>query len=83
MNSQEQESIALIFWVNELIEFGYLHNHSRMWFASIWIHTTKFTLAIGGRFFLKHLLDGDPASNTLVLEMGCWTAYSRQKLFSE
>ena len=27
------------FWVNELIEFGYLHNHSRMWFASIWIHT--------------------------------------------
>ena len=53
------------FWVNELIEFGYLHNHSRMWFASIWIHTLNLPWQLGADFFLKHLLDGDPASNTL------------------
>ena len=53
------------FWVNELIEFGYLHNHSRMWFASIWIHTLNLPWQLGANFFLKHLLDGDPASNTL------------------
>ena len=28
-------------WVNELVETGYLHNHARMWFASIWIFTLK------------------------------------------
>ena len=53
------------FWINELIEFGYLHNHSRMWFASIWIHTLNLPWQLGANFFLKHLLDGDPASNTL------------------
>ena len=53
------------FWVNELIEFGYLHNHSRMWFASIWIHTLNLPWQLGANFFLTHLLDGDPASNTL------------------
>lgn len=53
------------FWVNELIQQGYLHNHSRMWFASIWIHTLKLPWQLGAEFFLKNLLDGDPASNTL------------------
>lgn len=52
-------------WVNELIEFGYLHNHARMWFASIWIFTLELPWALGADFFLRHLLDGDPASNTL------------------
>ena len=52
-------------WVNELINYGYLHNHSRMWFASIWIHTLKLPWELGANFFLKNLIDGDPASNTL------------------
>lgn len=52
-------------WVTELIETGYLHNHARMWFASIWIFTLKLPWALGADFFLRHLLDGDPASNTL------------------
>jgi deoxyribodipyrimidine photo-lyase len=26
-------------WVDELVTTGYLHNHTRMWFASIWIFT--------------------------------------------
>ena len=52
-------------WVNELIRTNYLHNHSRMWFASIWIFTLGLPWQLGARFFLKHLIDGDAASNTL------------------
>jgi len=44
---------------------GYLHNHARMWFASIWIFTLRLPWQLGADFFLRHLLDGDPASNTL------------------
>ena len=52
-------------WVRELIETGYLHNHARMWFASIWIFTLRLPWELGADFFLRHLLDGDAASNTL------------------
>lgn len=52
-------------WCAELKSTGYLHNHVRMWFASVWIFTLKLPWELGARFFLDHLLDGDPASNTL------------------
>ena len=52
-------------WVKELVDTGYLHNHARMWFASIWIFTLQLPWRIGADFFCRHLLDGDPASNTL------------------
>ncbi|WP_306017332.1 FAD-binding domain-containing protein [Oceanicaulis sp. MMSF_3324] len=52
-------------WTAELIETGYLHNHARMWFASIWIFTLDLPWVLGADFFLRHLMDGDPASNTL------------------
>jgi deoxyribodipyrimidine photo-lyase len=52
-------------WVNELIDTGYLHNHARMWFASIWIFTLKLPWVLGADFMYRHLIDGDPASNTL------------------
>jgi deoxyribodipyrimidine photo-lyase len=52
-------------WAQELAATGYLHNHARMWFASIWIHTLKLPWILGADFFLRHLLDGDAASNTL------------------
>ena len=52
-------------WARELAETGYLHNHARMWFASIWIFTLGLPWELGADFFLRHLLDGDPASNTL------------------
>ena len=52
-------------WVNELKEFNYLHNHTRMLFASIWIFTLKLPWQKGAEFFMKHLFDGDAASNTL------------------
>ena len=52
-------------WVNELKNFNYLHNHTRMLFASIWIFTLGLPWQKGAEFFMKHLYDGDAASNTL------------------
>ena len=51
--------------VKELKENNYLHNHTRMWFASIWIFTLNLPWQKGAEFFMKHLFDGDAASNTL------------------
>ena len=52
-------------WVNELKENNYLHNHARMWFASIWVFTLELPWQLGAEFFMKHLYDGDAAANTL------------------
>jgi hypothetical protein len=56
---------AFDVWARELVETGYLHNHARMWFASIWIFTLRLDWQLGADFFLRHLIDGDAASNTL------------------
>ena len=52
-------------WVDQLQTSGWLHNHARMWFASIWIFTLNLPWQLGAAFFMEHLLDGDPAANTL------------------
>jgi len=52
-------------WIGELAEHGYLHNHARMWFASIWIFTLRLPWQLGAALFWRMLYDGDPASNTL------------------
>ena len=51
-------------WVNELKNYNYLHNHARMWFASIWIFTLGLPWQLGAEFFMRYLFDGDSASNT-------------------
>ncbi len=52
-------------WIIQLRETGYLHNHARMWFASIWIHYFGLPWELGANFFYENLLDADIASNTL------------------
>jgi deoxyribodipyrimidine photo-lyase len=52
-------------FANELVATGYLHNHARMWFAAWWVHEARLPWQSGAAFFFKHLLDGDPAANTL------------------
>ncbi len=52
-------------FARELVETGYMHNHARMWFAAWWIHEAHLPWELGAAFFFRHLLDGDPASNTL------------------
>lgn len=49
----------------QLRETGYLHNHARMWFAAYVVHWRRVRWQAGARWFLTHLLDGDPASNNL------------------
>ncbi len=50
---------------HELTTTGYLHNHARMWWASFWVHVERLPWELGADFFFRHLLDADPASNTL------------------
>lgn len=52
-------------WASELVDTGYLHNHARMWFASIWCFSLRLPWVLGADFLLRHLKDGDAASNTL------------------
>jgi len=52
-------------FARELTETGYLHNHARMWFAAYWVHLARLPWQLGAKFFQNHLLDFDPASNTL------------------
>ncbi len=50
---------------DELRTTGYLHNHARMWLAAYIVHFRRVRWQAGARWFLTHLLDGDPASNNL------------------
>lgn len=52
-------------FARELLETGYMHNHARMWWASYWIHHCGLPWELGADHFFRHLLDADPASNTL------------------
>ena len=49
----------------DLHEIGYLHNHARMWLAAYIVHWRRVRWQVGAKWFLQHLLDGDPASNNL------------------
>ena len=52
-------------WLNDLYNTGYLHNHTRMWFASIWMFTLKLPWTLGCDLFMRYLSDADEASNIL------------------
>lgn len=49
----------------DLREIGYLHNHMRMWMAAYIVHWRRVRWQEGTKWFLEHLLDGDPASNNM------------------
>ena len=57
----------------ELRGTGWLHNHARMWLAAYVVHWRRVRWQAGARWFLQHLLDGDPASNNLSWQ---WVASS-------
>ncbi len=65
VENSESGNAVIDHFANELISTGYLHNHARMWFAAWWIHEARLPWQHGAAFFYRHLLDGDPASNTL------------------
>jgi deoxyribodipyrimidine photo-lyase len=51
--------------LRELFATGYLHNHARMWIAAYLQHWREVDWRDGAALFYRHLLDGDPASNSL------------------
>ncbi len=61
-----QTGVAVIdHFANDLRHTGYVHNHARMYLASYVVHFRRVKWQAGARWFLHHLLDGDPASNNL------------------
>ena len=51
--------------ISLLMNNGYMHNHARMWVASLVCNVTNTCWKSGAKWFFYHLLDGDLASNTL------------------
>ena len=51
--------------VNQLMESGYMHNHARLWSASIACNIGRSHWHDAARWMYYHLLDGDLASNSL------------------
>jgi deoxyribodipyrimidine photo-lyase len=66
----------------ELRETGYLHNHARMWMAGYLVHWRRVKWQAGARWFLQHLLDGDPASNNLSWQWVASTFSTKPYLFN-
>lgn len=52
-------------FLEQLLETGWIHNHVRLYLAAYICHWRRVKWQVGARFFLTHLLDGDPASNNL------------------
>lgn len=69
-------------FASELAKTGYLHNHARMWLAAYVIHWRRVKWQAGARWFLRHLLDGDPASNSLSWQWVASTFSSKPHFFN-
>lgn len=56
---------AIDHFINILTDNGTLHNHARLYLAGYICHWRRVKWQAGARWFLEHLLDGDPGSNNL------------------
>ena len=70
------------FSPRKLRQTGYLHNHARMWLAAYIVHWRGVRWQAGARWFLSHLLDGDPASNNLSWQWVASTFSHKPYLFN-
>jgi len=59
------ERVCIDSFSRDLRKIGYLHNHMRMWLAAYIVHWRRVRWQTGAKWFLEHLLDGDPASNNM------------------
>ena len=69
-------------FARDLQQTGYLHNHARLWFASYIVHWRRIRWQVGARWFLEHLIDGDPASNNLSWQWVASTFASTPYIFN-
>ena len=69
-------------FIATLLNSGYLHNHCRMYVAAYVVHWRRVRWQAGARWFLHHLVDGDPASNNLSWQWVASTFGNRPYIFN-
>ena len=80
--SGETSLVCMDTFSRDLVQTGYLHNHARLWFASYVTHWRQIQWQAGARWFLQHLIDGDPASNNLSWQWVASTFASAPYIFN-
>ena len=65
-------------YIQQLYEQGYMHNHVRMYLASIVCNVGKSHWLLPAQWLYFHLLDGDIASNHLSWQWTCGSASSKK-----
>ena len=65
-------------YIEQLYEEGYMHNHVRMYVASIVCNIAKSHWLLPAKWMYYHLLDGDVASNHLSWQWICGSASSKK-----
>ncbi len=63
--------------VRDLYETGYMHNHARLWVASLATNLARADWYTMGRWLYAHLADGDLASNFLSWQWVAGTSVSK------
>lgn len=69
--------------IQQLYNDGYVHNHARMWIASLTCNIGKAHWKLPSKWFYYHLLDGDIASNTLSWQWIAGTFSSKKYYFNQ
>ena len=69
---------ALDQGIQELYETGYMHNHLRLWVASVSCNLAYAHWHSMGKWLYYHLIDGDLASNFLSWQWVAGTSISKQ-----
>lgn len=70
-------------FARELVETGYLHNHSRMWFAAYWVHVARLPWQLGAKIFSGSLTGFRSGLEHAFVAVGCGTANARKDLFAK
>ena len=80
--SGETTLVCMDSFSRDLRVSGFLHNHARLWLAAYIVHWTRSRWQAGARWFLQHLIDGDPASNNLSWQWVASTFASAPYIFN-
>jgi deoxyribodipyrimidine photo-lyase len=80
--SGETGVASLDAFIKELIHTGYIHNHARMYLASYVVHFRRIKWQVGAKWFLRHLLDGDLASNNFSWQWVASTFSNKPYIFN-
>jgi deoxyribodipyrimidine photo-lyase len=73
--------VAIDQAVEQLVRTGYMHNHARMWIASLTCNIAQTHWLEPARWMYYHLLDGDLASNSLNWQWNAGT-FSNKKYYA-